>query len=75
MAGHNMCNAIRGHLLEQQRPLYLQPQDSAGNYPWMQDKPSFRPHSGRYGRQEGAKRKAGGEGAQSSQSNKRVALA
>ncbi|KAG0244112.1 hypothetical protein BG011_003038, partial [Mortierella polycephala] len=46
MAGHNMCNAIRGHLLEQQRPLYLQPQDSAGNYPWMQDKRSFRPRSG-----------------------------
>jgi hypothetical protein len=35
MAGHNICNAVRGHLLEQQRPLYLQPQDGDGTYPWM----------------------------------------
>ncbi|KAI8596280.1 hypothetical protein EDD21DRAFT_408500, partial [Dissophora ornata] len=27
MAGHNICNAIPGHLLNQQRPLYLQPKD------------------------------------------------
>ncbi|KAI8601276.1 hypothetical protein EDD21DRAFT_404594, partial [Dissophora ornata] len=37
MAGHNMCNAIRGHLLNQQRPLYLQPKDIDGTYPWMQN--------------------------------------
>jgi len=37
MAGHNMCNAIRGHLMEQQRPKYLQPIDAAGRYPWMQE--------------------------------------
>ncbi|KAI1302677.1 hypothetical protein EDD11_005590 [Mortierella claussenii] len=30
-----MCNVIRGHLLQQQRPLYLQPKDVNGNYPWM----------------------------------------
>ncbi|KAG9060910.1 hypothetical protein KI688_007867 [Linnemannia hyalina] len=48
MAGHNMCNAIRGHLLEQQRPLYLQPQGSDENYPWMQDKHSSRPRPGGY---------------------------
>ncbi|KAF9084795.1 hypothetical protein BGX23_010228 [Mortierella sp. AD031] len=36
MAAHNMCNVVRGHLLEQQRPLYLQPVDADGNYPWMQ---------------------------------------
>ncbi|KAF9982287.1 hypothetical protein BGZ65_003029, partial [Modicella reniformis] len=37
MAAHNMCNAIRGHLLHQTRPLYLQPVDKDGNYPWMKD--------------------------------------
>ncbi|KAF9152205.1 hypothetical protein BGX20_005209 [Mortierella sp. AD010] len=35
MAGHNICNVVRGHLLYQQRPLYLQPKDSDGEYPWM----------------------------------------
>ncbi|KAF9110941.1 hypothetical protein BGX27_005676 [Mortierella sp. AM989] len=35
MAGHNICNAIRGHLHDQQRPLYLQPVDEKGEYPWM----------------------------------------
>ncbi|KAF9431657.1 hypothetical protein BGZ76_011867, partial [Entomortierella beljakovae] len=34
MAGHNICNIVRGHLLEQQRPEYLQPVDENGNYPW-----------------------------------------
>ncbi|KAG0058547.1 hypothetical protein BGZ92_007139, partial [Podila epicladia] len=34
MAGHNMCNAIQGHLLHQQRPHYLQPYDKDGNYIW-----------------------------------------
>ncbi|KAF8927958.1 hypothetical protein BGZ58_009995, partial [Dissophora ornata] len=36
MAGHNMCNAILGHLEDQQRPLYLQPVTADGLYPWMQ---------------------------------------
>ena len=36
MAGHNMCNAILGQLEHQQRPLYLQPVDADGSYPWMQ---------------------------------------
>ncbi|KAG9322616.1 hypothetical protein KVV02_002319 [Mortierella alpina] len=35
MAGHNICNAIRGHLREQQRPEYLQPVDKDGRLPWM----------------------------------------
>lgn len=35
MAGHNMVNAVQGHLLHQQRPLYLQPVDEQGRYPWM----------------------------------------
>ncbi|KAI1300412.1 hypothetical protein EDD11_006202 [Mortierella claussenii] len=34
-ATHNMCNVIRGHLLQQQRPLHLQPKDVNGNYPWL----------------------------------------
>jgi hypothetical protein len=34
MAGHNMCNIIQGHLLNQKRPHYLQPRDSNGKYPW-----------------------------------------
>ncbi|KAG0259868.1 hypothetical protein BG011_002319 [Mortierella polycephala] len=37
MAGHNVCNMVRGHLADQQRPLYLQPVDMDGNYPWIQD--------------------------------------
>ncbi|KAF9930956.1 hypothetical protein FBU30_011065, partial [Linnemannia zychae] len=35
MAGHNICNIVRGHLVNQQRPLYLQPVDDKGRYPWM----------------------------------------
>ncbi|KAG0312601.1 hypothetical protein BG000_006183, partial [Podila horticola] len=34
MAGHNICNAVQGHLLKQQRPRYLQPKDVNGHYPW-----------------------------------------
>ncbi|KAG0018917.1 hypothetical protein BGZ82_000306 [Podila clonocystis] len=34
MAGHNICNAVQGHLLKQQRPRYLQPKDINGHYPW-----------------------------------------
>lgn len=46
MAGNNICNAIRGHLLDQQRPLYLQPKDTNGNYPWMQSERRFQPRPG-----------------------------
>ncbi|KAG9071286.1 hypothetical protein KI688_005497 [Linnemannia hyalina] len=35
MASKNMNNAIKGHLIHQQRPLYLQPQRRDGTYPWM----------------------------------------
>ena len=35
MAAHNMVNAAQGHLLLQQRPLYLQEVDENGHYPWM----------------------------------------
>ena len=35
MAAHNMVIAIQGHLLHQKRPLYLQPVDEQGRYPWM----------------------------------------
>ncbi|KAF9922721.1 hypothetical protein FBU30_007142 [Linnemannia zychae] len=31
----NMNNAIKDHLMHQQRPLYLQPQRRDGTYPWM----------------------------------------
>ncbi|KAF9339591.1 hypothetical protein BGX26_009265, partial [Mortierella sp. AD094] len=31
-----MVNAVQGHLLHQQRPLYLQPVDEDGHYPWME---------------------------------------
>jgi hypothetical protein len=37
MAGPNMCNAIKGHLLHQKRPRYLQPVDNEGNYPWEEE--------------------------------------
>ncbi|KAF9212845.1 hypothetical protein BGZ59_006252, partial [Podila verticillata] len=33
MAGHNICNIMQGHLLEQKRPDYLQPVDAEGRYP------------------------------------------
>ncbi|KAG0211194.1 hypothetical protein BGX28_008374 [Mortierella sp. GBA30] len=36
MAGNNIANVVQGHLLHQQRPLYLQPVDGNGHYPWMQ---------------------------------------
>ncbi|KAI7828961.1 hypothetical protein BC939DRAFT_474484 [Gamsiella multidivaricata] len=36
MAGHNISNAVRGHLISRQRPLYLQPKDIDENYQWMQ---------------------------------------
>ena len=31
----NMNNAIKDHLIQQQRPLYLQPRRQDGSYPWM----------------------------------------
>ncbi|GJJ67737.1 hypothetical protein EMPS_00083 [Entomortierella parvispora] len=34
MAGHNMANIVRSHLVSQQRPKYLQPVDVNGEYPW-----------------------------------------
>ncbi|KAG9067473.1 hypothetical protein KI688_012256 [Linnemannia hyalina] len=36
MAGHNMCNIVKTHLLMQTRPLYLQPVDVEGHYPWVE---------------------------------------
>ena len=36
MAAQNMCKAVQGHLTRQERPLYLQPVDAGGNYPWME---------------------------------------
>lgn len=38
MAGHNICNVVRGHLLNQERPLYLQPMDATGTFPWMRSR-------------------------------------
>jgi len=35
MASDNMNNAIKDHLIHQQRPFYLQPQRQDGSYPWM----------------------------------------
>ncbi|KAK5815552.1 hypothetical protein F5H01DRAFT_405658 [Linnemannia elongata] len=35
MASENMNNAIKGHLIHQQRPHYLQPRRQDGSYPWM----------------------------------------
>jgi hypothetical protein len=40
MAGHNMANVVRGHLIAQQRPRYFQPRAVDGNYPWEES-----PHS------------------------------
>ncbi|KAI7825704.1 hypothetical protein BC939DRAFT_476140 [Gamsiella multidivaricata] len=37
MVEYNICNVVRSHLLHQQWPLYLQPVDKEGHYPWMQD--------------------------------------
>lgn len=37
MAGNNICIAIQGHLLKQQRPFCLQPMDVNRNYCWMED--------------------------------------
>jgi hypothetical protein len=37
MAKHNMCNVVKGHLLQQSRPKYLQPIDKDGKYPRMEN--------------------------------------
>lgn len=37
MAGHNICNAIQGHLFNQERPRYLQPRDANNNFPWSEN--------------------------------------
>ena len=34
MAGHNLCNVMRGHLEKQQKPGYLQPADANGTPLW-----------------------------------------
>lgn len=41
-----MCNIVKGPLLHQQRPKYLQPIDKDGHYPWMEDDESNRLDSG-----------------------------
>ncbi|KAF9565978.1 hypothetical protein EC968_003977 [Mortierella alpina] len=40
MAAQNMANAVRTYLIHQQRPLYLQPVNADGTYPWMTATPS-----------------------------------
>ncbi|KAF9349185.1 hypothetical protein BGX26_012509 [Mortierella sp. AD094] len=37
MAGHNMCIAMKGQVLDQKRPRSLQPIDNEGNYPWEKE--------------------------------------
>ncbi|KAF9943841.1 hypothetical protein BGZ65_000123, partial [Modicella reniformis] len=39
IAAENMCNIIRGYLLDQKRPRYLQPVDENKNYPWEKTAP------------------------------------
>ncbi|KAF8930994.1 hypothetical protein BGZ47_000283 [Haplosporangium gracile] len=34
MVGHNICNTIRGHLLNQHQPRYFQPRDANAYFPW-----------------------------------------
>ncbi|KAF9354759.1 hypothetical protein BGX34_010837, partial [Mortierella sp. NVP85] len=34
LAGHNMARIAQSYLIRQKRPLYLQPVDQNGNYPW-----------------------------------------
>lgn len=36
MAGHNLCNVMRGHLERRERPEYLHPVDADGHYLWKQ---------------------------------------
>lgn len=41
LAGHNMCNIIQGHLLDQERPQYLQPVYADGTLVWAQNKDKY----------------------------------
>jgi hypothetical protein len=47
MAGHNIANVIQDYLHHQERPLYLQPVDASGNYPWMKSEQSLSSSKGR----------------------------
>jgi len=38
LAGHNMCNIMQGHLLDPERPHYLQPVYADGTLVWTQTK-------------------------------------
>ena len=38
LAGHNMCSIIQGHLLDQERPQYLQPVYADGTLVWTPNK-------------------------------------
>jgi len=40
MAAHNMCNIVQAHLVNQQRPDYLQPVDKEGRFPWKEESSS-----------------------------------
>ncbi|KAK3821501.1 MAG: hypothetical protein J3Q66DRAFT_333459 [Benniella sp.] len=36
LGAQNIVNAVRGQLLDQERPLYLHPVDQDGRYPWLE---------------------------------------
>lgn len=36
MAAENICKIVQGYLCGQGRPLYLQPKNSDGTYPWLE---------------------------------------
>ncbi|KAI8601926.1 hypothetical protein EDD21DRAFT_404088 [Dissophora ornata] len=38
--GHSIANLLRDHLINQQRPLYLQPVGKDGSCPWMSERTS-----------------------------------
>ncbi|KAF9106679.1 hypothetical protein BGX29_008828 [Mortierella sp. GBA35] len=72
MAGNNICNAVQGHLLKQQRPYCLQPKGINNSYPWMQDERrpgGSKPYPGGYGGPRGVKQKAPAEWTESGQTN------
>ncbi|KAG9067159.1 hypothetical protein KI688_011940 [Linnemannia hyalina] len=37
MAAFDMYNLVQNYFLHQQHPLYLQPVDEDGHYPWMEE--------------------------------------
>ncbi|KAK3834220.1 MAG: hypothetical protein JOS17DRAFT_773128 [Linnemannia elongata] len=41
LAGHNLCNIIQGHLLDQVRPQYLQPVYEDGTLVWAPNKDKY----------------------------------